>query len=114
MDAMERLMERTPLFRERPRNVQIVTGLVVPFVFGAIAGIVLGITAAGYWVISLVALVGGVLAGFEHADGWDAADRGVVGGALFGNGLLLSLLLSGMSAHVSLGSFPPRLAVTTP
>src|SRR5262249_28486898 len=113
MAALERLMERTPLFRERPRNVQILTGLVVPTVFGAIAGIVLGITAAGYWVISLVALVGGVLAGFEHADGWDGADRGVVGGALFGIGLLVAHWISGMDAHVSLGSFPPLLAVIT-
>jgi hypothetical protein len=113
MAGLESLMERTPLFRERPRNVQIVTGLVVPAVFGAITGVILGITAAGYWAISLVALVGGVLAGFEHADGWDAADRGLAGGALFGIGILVAHGIAGTEAQVSLGSFPPLLAVIT-
>jgi hypothetical protein len=113
MAGLESLMRRTPLFRERPRNLQILTGLVVPAVFGAITGVILGLTAAGYWAISLVALVGGVLAGFEHAHGWEGADRGVVGGALFGTGILVAHAIAGTEAQVSLGSFPPLLVVFT-
>src|SRR4051794_23435302 len=81
---LERLMRNSPLFRERPRSVQVVTGVVLPIVAGAIAGVLLGVSAAAYWAISLIAFAGGILGGFEHVDGWDGADRGLVGGALFG------------------------------
>jgi hypothetical protein len=110
---MERWMQSAPLFRERSRSVQLITGLIVPTVFGAIAGIVLGISAAAYWAIGLAALAGGVLAGFEHADGWDGADRGLVGGALYGFGLLIAHWIAGMEAQVSLPGFAPILAVFT-
>jgi hypothetical protein len=110
---MERWMQSAPLFRERSRSVQLITGLIVPTVFGAIAGIVLGISAAAYWAIGLAALAGGVLAGFEHADGWDGADRGLVGGALYGFGLLIAHGIAGTDAQVSLPGFAPILAVFT-
>jgi hypothetical protein len=106
-------MSNTPLFRERPRNTQIVTGLVVPFVFGAVAGVVLGITAAGYWVLQLLAVAGGIAAGFEHRDGWDGADRGLVGGAIFGTGILVAHGIAGSDAQVELPGFAPALAVFT-
>jgi FtsH-binding integral membrane protein len=110
---MERWMRNTPLFRERPRSMQALIGLVVPFAFGAVAGVVLGISAAAYWAIGLLALVGGVLAGFEHADGWDGADRGLVGGTLYGVGLLLAHWVAGSDAQVSLPGFAPILVVFT-
>jgi hypothetical protein len=110
---MERWMRSAPLFRERPRSAQVILGLVVPTVFGAIAGIVLGVSSAGYWAIGLAAAVGGVLAGFEHADGWDGADRGLVGGALYGIGLLVAHGIAGTTAQVSLPGFAPILAVFT-
>jgi hypothetical protein len=106
-------MEASPLFRERPRPVQLILGLVVPFAFGAVAGVFLGISAAAYWAIGLVALIGGVLAGFEHADGWDGADRGLVGGTLYGAGLLIAHAIAGTDATVSLPGFAPILIVFT-
>jgi hypothetical protein len=106
-------MENTPLFRERPRPTQIVTGLVVPAVFGAVAGVVLGLAAAGYWAISLLALAGGIAAGFEHGDGWEGADRGLVGGTLFGIGILVAHGLAGSDAQVQLPGFAPILAIFT-
>jgi hypothetical protein len=109
---MERLLN-TPLFRERPRSVQVLNGLVVPFVFGAVAGVILGISAAAYWLVSLVALAGGVLAGVEHTDGWEGADRGLVGGALYGSGLLIAHAIAGSGAEVSLPGFAPILVVFT-
>jgi hypothetical protein len=109
---MEKLLN-APLFRERPRSVQVLTGLVIPAAFGAVAGIVLGISAGAYWLISLAALAGGVLAGVEHTDGWEGADRGVVGGALFGTGLLIAHAIAGTDAQVSLPGFAPILVVFT-
>src|SRR2546423_8967880 len=92
-------MRNTPLFRERPLVLRILTGGVVPVAFGAVTGLVLGVSAAGYWALSLVALAGGVLAGFEHRDGWEGADRGLIGGALFGTGLVVAHALAVGHAH---------------
>jgi hypothetical protein len=110
---MERWMRGAPLFWERPRQAQVILGLVVPTVLGAAAGVLLGVSAAAYWAIGLVAAVGGVLAGFEHADGWDGADRGLVGGALYGTGLLIAHAIVGTDAQVSLPGFAPILAIFT-
>jgi hypothetical protein len=104
-------MQAPPLFRDRPRPLQIVLGGVVPFAFGAVVGIVLGVSAGAYWALAALAALGGVLAGFEHQDGWGGADRGLVGGGLFGLGILLAHAIAGTKAKVSLGSFPPLLIV---
>ena len=106
-------MHLPPLFRDRPRPVQVVLGGVIPLAIGALAGILVGISAGAYWAVGAVAAVGGVLAGLEHRDGWGGADRGVVGGALYGIGLLAAHGIAGTDAKVSLGSFPPLLAVVT-
>jgi len=104
-------MHLPPLFRDRPRPFQIVAGGFVPLLFGGVVGIVLGVSAGGYWGLLALAALGGVLAGFEHQDGWGGADRGLVGGALFGLGLLLAHAIAGTHAKVSLGGFPPLLIV---
>jgi hypothetical protein len=100
-----------PLFRDRPRHVQIILGGVVPFLIGAAAGILIGVSTGWYWAVAALAGVGGVLAGLEHRDGWGGADRGLVGGSLFALGLLISHAIAGTEAKVSLGSFPPFLIV---
>ena len=101
------------LLRDRPRPVQVILGGIVPFAVGAVAGVLLGVAAGAYWAIGVLAAVGGVLAGFEHRDGWGGADRGLVGGALYGIGLLTAHAVAGTDATVSLGSFPPLLPVIT-
>ena len=106
-------MHRPTLFRDRSRPVQIVLGGVVPLVIGAVAGIMVGVSAGAYWAVAGIAAIGGVLAGLEHRDGWGGADRGLVGGALYGIGLLVAHTIAGTDATVSLGSFPPLLAVVT-
>jgi hypothetical protein len=102
-----------PLFRERSRTVQVITGGVVPALFGAVTGIALGASSALYWLLSLLALIGGVLAGFEHRDGWGGADRGLVGGTLFGTFLLIAHAISGADAEVKLPDFEPILVLFT-
>jgi hypothetical protein len=104
-------MQAPPLFRDRPRPLQIILGGVVPFAFGAVVGVVLGVSSGAYWALAALAALGGVLAGFEHQDGWGGADRGLVGGSLFGLGILLAHAIAGTKAKVSLGSFPPLLIV---
>lgn len=104
-------MQPPPLFRDRPRPLQIVLGGLVPLAFGSVVGVVLGVSAGAYWGLAGLAAVGGVLAGLEHQDGWGGADRGLVGGALFGTGVLVAHAIAGTHAKASLGSFPPLLVV---
>jgi hypothetical protein len=101
------------LLRDRSRPVQVLLGGVVPATVGALAGILLGVSAGAYWAIGIVAGVGGFIAGFEHLDGWGGADRGLVGGAIYGTALLLAHAAAGTHAKVSLGGFPPLLVVLT-
>jgi hypothetical protein len=101
------------LFRNRSRPAQIFLGGVVPALIGALAGILLGVSSAAYWAVGAVAAIGGFLSGFEHRDGRGGAGRGVIGGAIYGTALLIMHALAGTHAKVSLGSFPPLLAVLT-
>jgi hypothetical protein len=101
------------LFRDRPRSAQIVIGGVVPAIAGAVAGILVGASTGAYWAYAAIVAVATVIGGFEHQDGWGGADRGLVGGAIYGTSLLITHAIVGTHAKVSLGSFPPFLAVVT-
>jgi len=71
-------------------------------------GVLIGVSAPAYWTVAALAGVGALsAAGFEHPDGWTAADRGLVSGLIYGTGLLLGHALAGTHAKVCLGSFPP-------
>ena len=103
----------TPLFRDRPRELQIILGGVVPAVVESVAGVLIGVSSPAYWVIAILAGVGAFLSGFEHRDGWGGADRGFSGGLIYGIALLVAHAIAGTHAKVSLGSFPALLAVVT-
>jgi hypothetical protein len=100
-----------PLLSERSQNARIVLAVVVPFLFGAVLGVVVGISAGVYWALAALAAIGAVLAGLEHPDARSGARRGLLAGALFGAGLLIAHAIAGTDAKVSLGSFPPLLIV---
>jgi hypothetical protein len=101
------------LFRDRSRPAQIVLGGVIPAVVGAVAGVLIGVSTGAYWAVAILAGLGSVLSGFEHQDGWGGADRGLASGFVYGVALLLAHAIAGTHAKVSLGSFPPLLAVVT-
>ena len=104
----------TPLFRDRPRNLQIVLGGVVPVIAGAVAGVLVGASSPRVLGVGpILAAIGAFLSGFEHRDGWGGADRGFFGGVFYGIALLVMHAIVGTHAKVSLGSFPPLLAVVT-
>ncbi len=106
-------MYQPVLFRDRPRPVQIILGGVIPAAIGALAGVLVGVSSGAYWAVGGVAAIGGVLAGFEHQDGWGGADRGLAGGFIYGVALLVAHAIAGTEAKVSLGSHPAFLAVVT-
>ncbi len=101
------------LFRDRPLPTQILLGGVIPASLGALEGVLIGVSVIAYWLVAIVAAAGAFVAGFEHRDGWGGADRGMVGGLIYGIALLVLHGLIGTEAKVSLGSFPPFLAVIT-
>jgi hypothetical protein len=106
-------MYQPVLFQDRQRPAQIVLGGVVPALAGAVAGVLVGISSGAYWGYAAFIAIASIVAGFEHLDGWGGADRGLVAGAIYGVGLLVAHAIAGTHAKVSLGSFPPLLAVVT-
>ena len=106
-------MYSPPPFNERTEGQKVILGAVIPALVGGLAGFLVGVSAAAYWAVALLAAVGAFLGGFEHSGGWDAADRGFYGGVIYGTCLLLVHELIHSQAKVSLGSFPPLLVVVT-
>ncbi len=104
-------MPKPTLLRERSERTQVVLAVIVPLLFGAVVGVVLGTSASTYWILLAVASLGALLAGLEHDEVKEAAGRGAVAGAMFGLGILAAHQLAGTDAKVSLGSFPPLLIV---
>ncbi len=78
------------LLRSRPVPLQLVFAGVVPALFGAVTGWMLGVSEIGYIVLSVLGIAGGYGAGLEHDGAGEGAIRGVVGGALFGGFILIA------------------------
>jgi hypothetical protein len=101
------------LFSQRSSGVQVVTGVVVPAVFGLVTGIVLGLSGAGYLVLSLLGIAGGFAAGLEHRGGEEGLLRGVTGGLLFGTFILFGHEFLGGEAKADLPEPEILLVVIT-
>jgi hypothetical protein len=78
-----------PLLRTRPLPLQVVIAGVIPIAFGALCGWLLGVDKTAYLIASLLAIAGGYVAGQEHEGAGEGAIRGLVGGVLFGAGIVL-------------------------
>jgi hypothetical protein len=78
------------LLKERSNAEEAIAVIVIPLVFGAITGWVLGISEPVYLVLSLLGILGGFAAGLEHEYGLEGFYRGLLGGLLFGLGILLA------------------------
>lgn len=87
---------------DRPMALRLVLVVVVPVIFGAICGYVLGHNKTVYIALQIVAAIGGYVGGFEHRSGGEAAVRGLLGGCFFGAGILLVHELTGDEALVEL------------
>jgi hypothetical protein len=91
-----------PLLAERRPGEQAFIVLVLPAVFGAICGLLLGVSAGLYTVLTLLGILGGIAAGYDHATPSEGALRGVAGGALFGTFILLAHAITGAHAKAKL------------
>jgi hypothetical protein len=91
-----------PLMSENPRWLQIVLVCVVPAAYGAITGWLLGISEGVYLVLSIVGIVGGIAAGFDHVGAKAGARRGLAAGSIFGSFILISHEIQNGHAKASL------------
>jgi hypothetical protein len=78
------------LLRSRPIGLQFVLAGIVPALYGALTGWILGVSEIGYLILSLSGIGGGYFAGLEHDGAGEGAIRGFIGGALFGGFILLT------------------------
>ena len=106
-------MNRAVPFRDRSPAAKTFLAGVLPAAIGALAGVMLGVSAGAYWAVGAVAAIGGLLAGFEHSDDREAIARGAIAGAIYGAALLIAHAIAGTDAKVSLGGFPPLLILIT-
>ncbi|MDX6699442.1 MAG: hypothetical protein QOE65_2839 [Solirubrobacteraceae bacterium] len=92
-----------PLLSSRPPVEQILVANVLPCVFGAVTGLVLGLHEVAYLLLAgPIGLLGGFFAGVEHRGGPEGAARGALGGLQFGALILAVHELSGMDAKADL------------
>lgn len=95
-------MALPPLLEEHPRNTQIVLAIVIPAIFGAVTGYFLGVSEGVYLVLSILAVLGGIGAGFDHHGAAEGAKRGALGGTLFGAFTLIAHEIHGADATAHL------------
>jgi hypothetical protein len=108
-------------FAQLPRPVQFQLAALGPLLLGLVCGFFLGISAASFWVVNGLGILGGLLGGLEYppaASGGapvdvavasrsprrEAAARGAVAGAMFGLGVYIAHVASGDPAHAPLPS----------
>jgi hypothetical protein len=91
-----------PLLHEHPRSIQVLLAIVLPAVYGALTGYVLGVSGATYLVLSVLGVLGGIGAGFDHVGAAAGARRGLVAGLIFGGSILIAHEIHGADAKADL------------
>jgi hypothetical protein len=91
-----------PLLHEHPRSVQVLLAVVLPALYGALTGYFLGVSEATYLVLSVLGVLGGIGAGFDHLGAAAGARRGLVAGLIFGGAILIAHEIHGADAKADL------------
>jgi hypothetical protein len=101
------------LLVEHPRWLQALLVVVVPAVYGAITGYFLGVSEGTYLALSIIGIVGGIGAGFDHVGAVAGAKRGVIAGSVFGAAILIAHEVHGEDAEAHLPEPAILLVVLT-
>jgi hypothetical protein len=75
---------------------------VLPAVYGAVTGYFLGVSEGAYLVLSILGVIGGIGAGFDHVGAAAGAKRGVIAGSVFGAAFLIAHEIHGEEAKADL------------
>jgi hypothetical protein len=102
-----------PLLEEHPRPLQVLLVIVLPAVYGAVTGYFLGVSEDAYLVLSILGVVGGIGAGFDHVGAAAGAKRGVIAGSVFGAAILIAHEIHGEEAKADLPDPAILLVVLT-
>jgi hypothetical protein len=102
-----------PLLRQHPRSLQILLAVVLPAAYGALTGYVLGVSDGTYLVLSILGVLGGIFAGFDHLGAREGAARGVLAGLIFGGAILIAHEIHGAAAEAHLPDPAILLVVAT-
>ena len=95
-------MRLPPLLHEHPRSIQVLLAVVLPTLYGALTGYVLGVSEATYLVLSVLGVLGGIGAGFDHVGAAAGAKRGLIAGSIFGGSILIAHEIHGADAKAHL------------
>ena len=106
-------MRTPPLLEEHPRSVQILLAIVLPAAYGAVTGYFLGVSEGTYLVLSVLGVLGGIGAGFDHAGAAAGAKRGILAGSIFGAAILIAHEIHGAEAEAHLPDPAVLLVVIT-
>jgi hypothetical protein len=83
--------------------MQILVANVLPCAFGAVTGLMLGLSEVGYLILAVpIGLAGGYFAGLEHRSGPEGALRGFLGGLQFGTFILVVDALTGLDRQADI------------
>ena len=106
-------MSLPPLLFEQPRSVQVLLAVVLPALYGALTGYFLGVSEGTYLVLSVLGVLGGIGAGFDHVGAAAGAKRGVIAGFIFGAAILIAHEIHGAEAEAHLPEPAILLVVIT-
>ena len=106
-------MRLPPLLSEHPRPVQAFLAVVLPAAYGALTGYFLGVSETTYLVLSIIGVLGGIGAGFDHLGPGAGARRGVLAGLIFGSSILIAHEIHGADAEAHLPEPAILLVVLT-
>jgi hypothetical protein len=93
--------------------LRVLLAVILPAVYGAITGYFLGVSEATYLVLSLIGIVGGIGAGFDHSGAAAGAKRGLLAGSIFGASILIAHEIHGADAKADLPDPPILLILIT-
>lgn len=106
-------MKLPPLISEHPRWLQFTLAVALPVLYGAVTGYFLGISEVTYLVLSILGVLGGIGAGFDHMGAGAGAKRGIMAGVLFGGSILVAHEIQGADPEADLPEPAILLVVVT-